>query len=127
MQPIRALRQVGGPGDAVIPDFAVGDDLPARHYFPSQRKCRGVIDLGPRRLTGTDHHRPGEKTVRNPLGQGIEDNFERNGISDMTMALTVDKFSLDSQFLSSVEKVHSARHLHATETRTAAKSSDFGI
>ena len=120
MQPVRSCGQTGGPHDAAIAGVAVaianlalGDNVSAGGDFPVQRQPDSRVELGPRRLTGSDHHRPGEKAVRQRQRQGIEDNFQRNGIRHMALTLTVDKFGLDSQVFSSGEKVHSARCLQA--------------
>jgi hypothetical protein len=55
-----------------------------------------------------------EKAVGRTRRQGVEDELERGFVRDMTATLTVHKFGLDFQFLSSDEKVHSARGLPVT-------------
>ena len=66
------------------------------------------------RPTGSDHHCLVEKPVRHPRRQGVENNFQRDGICHMAVTLTVHEFGLDSQVFGSGEKVHSARRLQTT-------------
>ena len=97
-----------------ITDLPLRDDPATRDDLPVQRQGSRPVELGPRRLTGANHHRLAQKPVRRPHRQRIEDNLQCHGVRHMAVTLAVHKFGLDTQLFGSGKKVHSARHLHTT-------------
>jgi hypothetical protein len=95
------------------------DNLKIGNDFPSHRHCDSIAQKGSPGLPGSQHGRPIHQAIPGPVRQGGEDNFQRGGLRHTPVALTVDKFGLNSAFGSSGIRVHSARCLHATTAGVA--------
>jgi hypothetical protein len=91
----------------------LGDNLKTVNDFPAQRERGSLLEFGPRRQAGADHHRPFDKPVGQAYRHGIDDDFQRGPIRGMAVTLTVNIFGLDSELSGFGEEVHSARGLHA--------------
>src|ERR1700682_4205078 len=101
-----ARRQVLRPDDDATGGLALGDNLKTRNDFPSRGERSSLRKFSPGRPTGPDHDRLANEPARGQGRQGLEDDFQRRSTCHMAVALTVDKFGLDSLVSGLSEKVH---------------------